>query len=261
MPESASAKRPRDFVQAVVHVMDVLRSFGTEMPQMTLSDVSRKTGLDRAGARRYLLTLAYLGYVVQTGKLFRLSPKVLDLGFSFIASIPMAGVAQSYLTELSQQTGETFGLAIMDGEDVVHIARSVPKRKVVTVAIGLGERLPALAASSGRVLIALKPAKEREQIIEKAVLTSAVWRGVTTKGQLRTELARVFKRGYAVNDPELEVGLRAIAVPVLNSRDIPVAALCVVAPMSSVSKSQLTTKFLPLMKRAVAEIQAALVEA
>lgn len=260
MADTVGAKRPRDFVQTVVHVMDVLRSFGTDAPQMTLSEVSRKTGLDRAGARRYLLSLAYLGYVIQVGRLFRLSPKVLDLGFSFISSVPLAGVAQNYLSEMSQQTGETFGLAIMDGQDVVHIARSVPKKKIVTVAIGLGERLPALTASSGRVLIAFSPIDECEELIDNVVLTPSVWRGVTTKAQLRAELARVRRRGYAMNDPELEIGLRAIAVPILNSRELAVGALCVVTPMSSVSKALLTTKFLPLMKSAATEIRPAIVE-
>jgi IclR family transcriptional regulator, pca regulon regulatory protein len=258
MVDAEDTKRPRDFVRPVVHVMNVLRSFGADSPQMSLSQVARKTGMDRAAARRYLLSLAHLGYIVQTGRLFRLTPKVLDLGFSFISSMSIADIAQNYLSVLSQRTDETFGLAILDGQDVVHIAHAVPRSKIVTVVIRIGERLPALTASGGRVLLAFQSPEEVGRYIDQVVLPPTAWRNVTTKVRLRAELGRVRRRGYALNDPELDVGLRALSVPILNPRESAVAALVVVTSMSSVSRTQLTTEFLPLMRQAAAEIRSAI---
>jgi len=255
--KSSIAKTPRDFVGTVVHVMSVLRAFDADHPQMTLSEVSLRTGLDRAGARRYLISLAHIGYVAQTGKLFRLSPKVLELGFAFLSGLPIANVAQGYLDSIAQQTGQSCALAILDGDQIVHIARAVPNR-ILALTVSLGRRLPALSVSTGRVLVAFKPPADRDQYVRNLIMSRLAWRGVTTKSQLNAEFGNIRRRGYTVADQEFENGVRAIAVPILKADETAVAALNVVTNVAAVSKKQLTEEILALMRRAAVELQAAL---
>lgn len=250
-------KPPRDFVGTVVHVMDVLRSFDADHPQMTLSEVSKRTNLDRAGARRYLLSLAHLGYVIQDGKLFRLSPKVLELGFSFLSGIPIAKIAQSYLDGLMRETGQTCAIAILDGDEIVHVARAMPDR-ILAPTVTLGRRFPALSVSTGRVLLAFKAPAERDQYVRDVAIDHLAWRTVTSKARLTTELNAIRRRGYALADQEFEAGVRAISVPILKD-EVGVAALNMVTNVSTVIKKQLTEEFLPLVRRAAGEMQAALV--
>ena len=251
------SKPPRDFVGTVVHVMDVLRSFDADHPQMTLSEVSKRTSLDRAGARRYLLSLTHLGYVIQDGKLFRLSPKVLELGFAFLTGMPIAKIAQTYLDGLMRETAQTCAIAILDGDEIVHIARAMPNR-VLAPTVTLGRRFPALSVSTGRVLVAFKAAAEREQYVRDLVIDHVAWRTVTSKARLTAELDTIRRRGYAIADQEFEAGVRAISVPILKE-GIALAALNMLTNVSTVVKKQLTEEFLPLIRQAAVEMQAALV--
>jgi IclR family pca regulon transcriptional regulator len=257
--EVSIIKPPRDFVGTVVHVMNVLRAFDADHAQMTLSELAKRSGLDRAGARRYLLSLAHLGYVVQSGKLFRLSPKVLELGFAFLSGMPIANVAQSYLDAITQQTSQTCAIAILDGNEIVHVARAMPTNRVLAPTVTLGRRFPALSVSSGRVLLAFKPTAEREQYVRSLAANRLTWRTATTKTQLNAELLNIRRRGYAIADQEFEDGVRAISVPILKTDDTAGAALNVVTNVSTVVKKRLTEEFLPLMRQAAADLQAAMV--
>jgi IclR family transcriptional regulator, pca regulon regulatory protein len=248
---------PRDFVAPVKHVINVLRAFDTQHVEMTLSEVSRRTGLDRSGARRYLLSLAYLGYVVRRANLFRLSPKVLQLGEAFLSGMPIAEIAQTYLDAITRETQQTCAIGILDGEDVIYIARTIPKR-VMAPSVPVGNRNPALSVSTGRVLLAFAKPADKEQYIRDMSFEHFTWRQAANVVQLNAELLKIRKAGYAIADQEFEVGVRAIAVPILRIDGTPVAGLCVVTNASTVAKKQLTDEFLPLMREAVSELQVAL---
>lgn len=250
-------ERPRDFVGAVVHVMNVLRAFDADNPKMTLSEVSKQTGLDRAGARRYLLTLAHLGYVVQEGKDFRLSPKVLELGYAFMATMPISDIAQSYLNKITELTGESAAIAILDEDHIVHLARANVNRMFAPI-IHVGGRFPALYTSTGRVMVAFKPDAELDAFVKRAdLLRNSTW-GVTKKTQLRAELMKIRKQGYAIADQEIEEGVRSIAVPILGGDNKVLAALIVLTNVATVPKKKLTDEFLPILLESAKELQTAL---
>jgi len=249
---------PRDFVSTVLHVVSVLRAFDVSHQQMTLSDVSKRTGLDRAGARRYLLSLAYLGYVVQEGKLFRLSPKVLELGYAFMSTMPIAYTAQSYLDRLTHLTGQPSAIAILDGSDIIHLARSVPSHRILIPTVTLSRRFPAIGTSTGRVLLAFKDDAEREQFIRNASFDGLRKRTITNKAELSAELRKIPKRGYAIADQDVEEGVRSIAVPIANGSSKVIAALNIITNVSTVPKKQLIEEFLPLMLEASRELRSVL---
>lgn len=255
---SAAARDvPRDFVGAAEHVMNVLRSFDAEHPQMTLSEVARRTGLDRAGARRYLVTLAHLGYVRHDGKLFRLAPKVLELGYAYMATMPLAEIAKPYLRALTDAVGEPSAIAVLDGYHIVHLARAMTNRRLEP-SITIGQRFPALHTSTGRVLVAQKDPGELAEYLRNADLSRPTPASITSKTELAAELERVRKRGYAIVDQELEEGIRTIAVPVLDANGRAVAAINVVTNAATVSKKKLVDEILPQMRKAAQELRVAL---
>ena len=252
------AEKPRDFVGAVVHVMNVLRSFDAEHPKMTLSEVSKRTGLDRAGARRYLLSLAHLGYVVQEDKVFRLSPKVLELGYAFMATIPLSKMAQQFLDQITQETGETSAVAILDGQYVVHIARTNSSRMLAPV-VTIGRRFPALSTSTGRVLVAFLPPEELKTYLKEMGVTAINEWNKLHNMQLEEELEKIRKRGYATVDQEVEDGVRSIAVPILDASGKPAAAMNILTTVASLPKKKLIDEILPALQQSAAELQRSLI--
>jgi IclR family pca regulon transcriptional regulator len=198
-----SNQRPRDFVGAVAHVMDVLQAFDAESSKMTLSDISKRTGLDRAGARRYLLSLEYLGYIKRNDKIFSLSPKILKLGYSYMATIPLSRIAQEILLEITEKTGETSALAILDGLYVVHISKA-DSRKRLGLNVTIGRRFPALDTSTGRVFMAFMPSEELQIMVEKLGATTISDWNKQHKVDLGEELEKIRKQGYAIVDQEVE---------------------------------------------------------
>lgn len=251
---------PREFVAPVAHGLSVLRSFDREHFQMTLSEVSERTGMTRAGARRYLLTLAHLGYVEQNGRLFRLTPKVLELGFAFMATLPLPEVAQPYLDRLTKDTGETTALDMLDDDHVVHLAWSSSPRQLAP-RVSIGKRYSALYNSTGRMLLALKDEVEQERCIGAGKLTRHTQWTLNTKTKLRDELKLVRKQQYAVVDQEVEEGLRSLAVPIFNSQGVAVAAMSIITNVATVSRKDLLEKLLPMLRRTAQDISAALVAA
>ena len=141
-----------DYVQSLARGLEVIRSFDAEHTAMSLSDISEITGLSRAVVRRVLLTLAHLGFVGQRGRHFSLKPKILELGFKYLSSLDFTELALPYMEDLAHKVNESCSLSVLDGHDIVYVAR-VPVRKVMTVSLGVGARLPAFCASMGRVLL------------------------------------------------------------------------------------------------------------
>lgn len=199
-----------EFVQSLARGLSVITAFDAEHPAMTLSAVAARAGLSRATARRLLHTLVELGYVRVDGTDFALTPQVLRLGTAYLAGLGLPEVAQPHLAELSARVGESTSAAILDGDDIVYIARVASSHRLMRVGITVGTRFPAWATSMGRVLLADRPGDPLADV-ELRPLTP---RTVTDRHRLRDILADVHTRGYAVVDEELEVGLRSIAVPV-----------------------------------------------
>lgn len=201
------------YVQSLARGLAVIRAFGAERPRLSLSEVARLTGLTRATARRFLLTLESEGYVRSDGREFTLTPRVLELGYSYLSAQSLPEVAQPHLEALSREVGESASASVLDGRDIVYVAR-VPTRRIMSVGITIGTRFPAFATAMGRVLLASVPDAVLDTYFEGYELERFTPRTVVDERELRAEIARVRQQGWSVVDGELENGLRALAAPV-----------------------------------------------
>jgi IclR family transcriptional regulator, pca regulon regulatory protein len=251
---SPPARGPH-FVQSLERGLAVIRSFDAAAPELTLSEVARAAGLTRAAARRFLLTLVDLGYVRTDGRLFALSPRVLELGYAYLSSLSLPEVAEPHLERLASEVHESSSVSVLDGGDVVYVAR-VPTSRIMTVAINVGTRFPAYATSMGRVLLAGLPADELDDYLARAALTRLTPRTATSATALRAEIERVRAQGWALVDQELEVGLRAVAAPIRDRTGRVVAAVNVSAHASRTSLDTMRRDLLPPLLAAAARIEA-----
>ncbi|MGC5171929.1 IclR family transcriptional regulator domain-containing protein [Microbacterium sp. DT81.1] len=253
--EAPAPAAGEEFVQSLARGLAVIRAFDAEHPELTLSDVARRTGLTRAAARRFLLTLETLGYVRSDARAFALTPRVLELGFSYLSALSLPGIVQPHLEALSREVGESVSAAVLDGPDIVYVAR-VPTRRIMSVRITIGTRFPAYATSMGRVLLASLASGEVDAAA--STLPALTERTVTEPAALRAELARVSDQGWALVDGELEPGLRSIAAP-LHARDgAVVAAINVSTSSTRDSVEHLLEAYLPLLLRTAQAIDAEL---
>lgn len=226
------------YVQSLARGLAVIRAFDEEHPEMTLSDVARRTDLSRAAARRFLLTLEALGYVRSDGRTFSLTPQVLRLGFAYLASQTLPDVAQPHLQDLSERIHESTSVAVLDGDDIVYVARRATTR-IMTVSIRVGTRFPAYATSMGRVLLAGLPDDQRQAYLEGVRLERLTPHTVASVEALRRSLDEVRETGWCVLDQELELGLRSLAVPIHDPRGQVVAAANVSTKVMSTELGQL----------------------
>src|SRR4051812_49130784 len=213
-----------DFVQSLERGLAVIRAFDADHPQLTLSEVARATGLTRAAARRFLLTLVELGYVRTDERLFSLRPRVLELGYAYLSSLSLPEVALPHLEALVAEVHESSSLSVLDGEDVVYVAR-VPTKRIMTVAISVGTHFPAYATSMGRVLLAAQPDAWLDEYLATAELRPLTRRTVTDPAKLRAVVLRARAQGFTLVDQELEEGLRSLAVPIHGDDGRVVAAM------------------------------------
>jgi IclR family pca regulon transcriptional regulator len=202
----------------------VIKAFDGARPRMTLSEVARQTDLSRATARRFLYTLVALGYVDTDGREFWLRPKVLELGYAYLSSLSLPDVAATHLKSLADQVDESASVSVLDGTDIVYVAR-VPTRRIMAVSISVGTRFPAFATSMGRVLLAALPEAAAADLLAATDLKPLTRNTITGPEALLAELGRVRQQGWALVDQELEVGLRSIAVPIRDARKNVVAAM------------------------------------
>jgi len=212
-PPEGDGARAAHYVQSLERGLAVIRAFGADTPSLTLSEVARATGLTRAATRRFLLTLGDLGYVRSDGRHFALTPRVLELGYSFLSGLGFPDVALPHLERLVAQVDESSEASVLDGEDIVYVVR-VPSTAVMTLAVNVGGRMPAHATSMGKVLLASLPDTELEAYLSRAALKRYLPRTVTDRDVLHEQLMKVRAAGYAIVDQELEEGLVAIAAPV-----------------------------------------------
>jgi IclR family pca regulon transcriptional regulator len=231
-------------VQSLERGLAVLQVFSRENPAPTLSEVARLAGTTRATARRILLTLERLGHVRSDGRRFSLTPRVLALGWSYLSSLNLWEIAQPLMEDLVEQTGESCSAATLDLPDVVYVAR-VPTRRIMSITLGVGTRLPAHATSMGRVLLAALDTDELDAFLGTMPLESLTERTVVEPRELRAAIDEVRAQGWALVDQELELGLRSVAAPIQDGERRTVAALNVSAAASRVPLSKLREEILP----------------
>ena len=233
-----------EFVQSLERGLAVIRAFGAEDPELTLSDVARRTGLTRAAARRFLLTLTDLGYVRSDGKHFALTPRVLELGYAFLSSLSLPEIAEPHLERLAAQVRESSSVSVLDGDAIVYVGR-VPTSRIMRVSINVGTRFPAYATSMGRVLLAGLDDDELAAYLERAEIIPLTARAIATREALEAELLRIREQGWALVDQELEEGLRSIAAPIHDGGGRVVAAVNVSAHASRASRETVRRELLP----------------
>lgn len=222
-----------------------------------MSEVAERTGLARAVVRRFLYTLVQLGYVTTDGKYFRLTAKILDLGFAYLSSFSLPKIAERFLEEVTHETKESSSASVLDGQDIVYVAR-VQTRRIMSVSIGIGSRLPAFCTSMGRALLAHLPPEALEHYFKIAVLSRFTERTICQPELLRKELKTVARQGYALVDQELEIGLRSLAVPIFSRGGKAVAAINIGTQAPRTSKTELLQHFLPILQRAAKNISSCL---
>ncbi|HEU5349350.1 MAG TPA: IclR family transcriptional regulator C-terminal domain-containing protein [Ktedonobacterales bacterium] len=235
-----------DFIEALARGLDVIRAFAPNRPTMSLSEVASITGLARPTARRILLTLEELGYVRAADGMFALTPRVLDLGMAYIGSASIWVLARPHMEKLVAQTGESSSLAQLDGSDIVYVARvAVPK--VITFAVTIGTRFPALQTSLGKVLLATLTPDELERTLAEPSRSGITPRWNPGLEERNRVLREVRTQGWALTDEDLAPGIRSIAAPVRDSATHVVAALNVSVHAAETSIETLTERYLPLL--------------
>lgn len=250
----SDTREPGDeFVQALARGLEVIRTFDAANPRNTLSDVARRTGLSRATVRRLLKTLVALGYATQHDDRYALTPRVLELGFSYLHSLTLPEVVEPHLQRLSDELGESANAAVLDADRIVYIAR-VPTRKLMRISIAVGTRLPAAWTSLGRVLLAdLEPVDAAERI---AIGPDGRPTPAAAAERATRAVARARVDGYAMLDQELEPGLRSIAMPVRDARGDVVCAINVSTSAATTTLDRLEGEVRAALARAVAAVEA-----
>lgn len=246
-----------EFVQSLERGLALIRAFSKDTPALTLSEAAERTGMSRAAARRFLLTLERLGYVASDGRRFTLRPRILDLGYAYLSSLDLWDVAQPYMEALVGEVHESSSISVLDGHEIVYVAR-VPTKRIMTIALAVGSRLPAHATSMGRVLLAELAPAALDEILRGRALARLTPRTVVEPARFRELLAEARAQGWALVDQELEEGIRSIAVPIRGARGTVIAAMNVSAHATRVSLKKLKEEFLPLLRRAGRQISAEL---
>jgi IclR family pca regulon transcriptional regulator len=241
---SESGDQSRDFVQSLGRGLEVITAFGPDHQNMTLSDVARITGLTRATTRRFLLTLVELGYMRSDGRLFSLTPHVLNLGFSYLSGLSITEVAQPHVQNLASKVHESSSVAVLDGDDIVYVVR-VPTRRIMAVAISVGTRFPAYATSMGRILLAALPPDQLDAYLERVDLIALTKFTITDSIQLRHLLEQARADGFVITDQELEEGLRSTAAPIRDANGKVIAAINLSAQATRVSPTRMREDLLP----------------
>jgi IclR family transcriptional regulator, pca regulon regulatory protein len=250
-----------DFIEAIARGLDVIRAFGPGQPVMSLAAVATASDLPRPTARRILLTLEQLGYVRlvegspgSTGG-FELTPRVLDLGMSYVLSRGLWEIARPHMQELVARTHESSSIAQLDGSDIVYVARvAVPK--IVALRVTIGTRFPAMQTSLGKVLLAAMPIEEAEEVLAEPSRSGITARWQPDAAERATALREVRARGWAITDGELAPAIRSVAVPLRDGDGKVIAALNVNSHAAETSLDKLTSEYLPLLLATAGAISA-----
>jgi len=248
-------ERGPEFVQSMARGLSVIKAFDENHRELTLSEVASATGLARAAARRFLLTLAELGYVRSNGRMFALTPRVLELGYAYLSSLSLPQIAEPHLERLVAEVQESASVTVLDDTDIVYVAR-VPTSRIMRVTISIGTRFPAYATSMGRVLLAGLTADELDACLERVSMRPITARTITDRAALRAEVTRVREQGWALVDQELEEGLRSLAAPISDRSGRVIAAANIATHAARTSAADAARTLLPVLLRTVEQIGA-----
>lgn len=244
----------RDWIAGLEKGLGILEAFGDAHPRVTAAQMAALVGLTRTAARRHLLTLAHLGYVGTDGKLFWLTPRVLRLGQGFIESSRLARIAQPFLQRVTAGTQEMAYVSMMEGDDIVYVARNGPSRLMNTGYV-LGARVPAYVTAAGLLLLATRDVPHYDRWLERQTLRSYTQHTITEKSLLSVELAQIRMQDWAVSDQQLELHYRGIAVPLRDARGALVGALSVTMPIQNESKEQSVARVMGVLRETAAALR------
>jgi IclR family pca regulon transcriptional regulator len=256
-PAAAGFAESPDYVQSLQRGLSVIRVFDSEHSALTLSEVAARAQLSRAVVRRLLMTLEYLGYAHRQGRQFSLTPRILELGFSYLSSLNVASLAQPIMETVAREMDESCSLAVLDDYDIVYVQR-VAVRKVMTITLGIGARLPAFCTSMGRMLLAGLDEESLDQWLRALRPESFTRFTVTDSDELRAAVNRVRAQGYSYVEQELQEGLCSLAVPVRDARGAMVAALNAGMPFRVGARAHAMKKVLPALRTGAQDIERSL---
>jgi IclR family pca regulon transcriptional regulator len=256
--ESAGGKSSgagSDFVQSLERGLAVIQAFSAQTPRLTLSDVARITGLTRAASRRFLLTLQHLGFVDSDEREFYLTPRILQLGYAYLSSTPFWDLAQTHIEDLVDKVHESSSISVLDRDEIVYVAR-VPTKRIMTISLAVGSRLPAYPTSMGRVLLANLPDEEIKAYLGRVDMKPLTSRTITDPAVLWDVLMEVREQGWALVDQELEDGVRSIAAALRGADGRVLGALNVSAHATRTTLDALRRQFLPALLETTGRINA-----
>jgi IclR family pca regulon transcriptional regulator len=242
-----------DFMTSLARGLAVIRAFSDQRRSLTIAQISHRTGISRAAVRRCLHTLCALGYAEADGALFSLGSKVLTLGYSYLSSTPLTVSTAPYLNAISRKLDESCSLAVLQEDEILYVGRSATAR-IMSVSLNTGSRLPAYCTSMGRVLLAQLPPDALRAYLARVKLQAFTEKTVVSPRRLREIIDEVRQAGYALNDQELEIGLRSLAVPVRGASGTVLAALNVGVQASRITAAYMVEVFLPILEEGAREL-------
>lgn len=254
--QDALSPDDRDFVTALASGLEVILAFDANHPRMTLSEVATRTGMNRARARRFLLTLHALGYVRREQRRFELAPRVLQLGYAFLSANNYRSVIQQVLEDITAESGESSSLGVLDGGDVTYVARSASRQRLMAITLAVGTRLPAAYTSMGRVLLAQLSDEALEGYLAAVNLEPHTDNSITDRARLREVIVEARQQGYAIVDQELDSGLRSLAVPCFDAHGQLLGAINISTNAARVDLDTLLDEHLPLLQSKALQIRA-----
>ncbi|MDN7179240.1 helix-turn-helix domain-containing protein [Caballeronia sp. SEWSISQ10-4 2] len=251
---SAKLSGDPNYMTSLERGLTVIQAFSKQRHRLSISQISQKTGISRAAVRRCLYTLSHLGFVAaEDERYFVLRPKVLALGHAYLTSSPFASVSMPVLRHVTSVLNESSSIAVLDGADILYIARA-PTSRIMTIELDVGSRLPAYCTSMGRVMLWQLSDDELEARLKMMRFLQYTANTLTTPDALKAELNKVSVQGFALIDQELGAGLRSVAIPIVNSRGVTVAATCVAVHESRVTVGDMKLKILPVLREAAQEL-------
>jgi IclR family pca regulon transcriptional regulator len=244
----------KEYMATLAKGLAVLAAFGEQRPAMTLSEAASAARLSRAAARRVLRTLSALGYVSQDGKLFSLAPRILELGFAYLSSQSWIDRAEPLMKELSHDLQESCSAAILQGAEIVYVARMSAPHRIMSTTIAIGTRLPAFHTSLGRIQLGFLDEAELDDLIRSLRVEHYTANTIVDRGALVERIRKDHMQGFSIVDEELEKGLRSLAVPIVSRTERCVAAVNLSAHSNRTTRNEMRERFLPRLRDVAAEI-------
>ncbi len=253
-----TATTDRYYVEALARGMRILDAFTEQTPSLSLTEIASAVGLDKSTVFRFVYTHEKLGYLLRDPETKRYRPglKVLRLGFTALSSLGLPQIARPYLRALSRLTGETTNMTVLEGREIVYVARNATQQ-IITINLQLGSRLPAYCTSMGKAQLTDKPLEQLSELLGQGPFPAMGPNTITGLDALVAELEKVREQGYAINDEELVAGLRSVAAPIRDSDGEIVAAINVSVPVARVSRKELEEDLAPKVMHAARQISLA----